>query len=135
MADRRCRGGLPLNLACAVLLRPAGATADRPGHPGRSPSRPTRAWLSRRTAALSGMVSPVLEGSATLMGMDRLPGGVFASLDEAAEALGWSKVELEEAKARASEPRPERITDRDRKRARVLSEQVRRTREALDAVI
>jgi hypothetical protein len=80
------------------------------------------------------MASPMLEGSATLMGMDRLPDGVFASLDEVAEALGWSEVQLEEAKARASEPRPERITARDRERARVLSEQLRRTREALDAV-
>ncbi len=68
-------------------------------------------------------------------GMDRLPQGVFASLEEVAEALGWSTAQLEEAKANASEPHAERVTARDRERARVLYEQLLRTREALDAVV
>jgi hypothetical protein len=65
--------------------------------------------------------------------MDRLPEGYYRTLDEAAEALGWSSERLAEAKARAAVPRPSRITERDRVRAQVASDALRRTAEALNA--
>lgn len=66
--------------------------------------------------------------------MRRLPDNVFASLEEAAEALGWTEERLALATTKAASPRPERITERDRERARVLADQLRQTREALGSV-
>jgi hypothetical protein len=66
--------------------------------------------------------------------VDKLPKGFYRTLDEAAEALGWSSERLAEAKARAAVPRPSRIIERDRVRAQVASDALRRTAEALDAL-
>ena len=54
------------------------------------------------------------------------------TLEQIAERLGWSAERLAEARASFAEPRPSNISDRDRARAKALSESVSQTRQALD---
>jgi hypothetical protein len=54
------------------------------------------------------------------------------TLEEIAERLGWGPGRLTEARAQLSKTRPSNVSDRDRDRAKALSESVSRTRQALD---
>lgn len=54
------------------------------------------------------------------------------TLEQIAERLGWTAERLAEARARELEPSPLNITERDRARAQVLSNAIKRTRRELD---
>jgi hypothetical protein len=93
-----------------------------PRFPARTPTRfePRRCILPHRPIDAAGVAT----------GYDRLV--QVETLEQIAARLGWSPQRIVEAHARAHEPRPSNINDRDQARAEALSQSVTRTRRALD---
>jgi hypothetical protein len=54
------------------------------------------------------------------------------TLEQIAERLGWSPERLAEARSCLGEPRPSNVSDRDRARAKALSDSINQTCQALD---
>ena len=64
--------------------------------------------------------------------MEYVGGMQVETLEQIAERLGWSPARLAEARDRAAEVRPSRITERDQARAEAISTSMARTRRAPD---